>query len=81
MRGGIEREDQMMNPGKDRTAGASGADHQDPYGLYKPHTKFIVDDLVRLFNEGKVVYCRFGKQYIQNLERQMNSLLNSNTQV
>ena len=28
-----------------------------------------------------MVYCRFGKQYIINLERQMNSLLNSGQQV
>jgi hypothetical protein len=54
----------------------SAIDKDDPYSLYKPHTKYIVDELVRANNEGKLVYCRFGKQYIQNLERQMNSLLN-----
>lgn len=37
--------------------------------------------MVKAHNEGKLVYCRFGKQYLQNLERQMNSLLNSTQQV
>jgi hypothetical protein len=27
--------------------------------------------------EGKVVYCRFGRSYIINLEKQINSLLNN----
>ena len=64
-----------MNAGKDRTIGATAVDYQDPYALYKPHTRYIVDDLVKSYNEGRLVYCRFGKQYIINLERQMNSLL------
>lgn len=63
----------MMNAAsKDKSmAGVAGGSsgHDDPYSLYKPHTKYIVDEIVRSFNEGKLVYCRFGKQYVQNLER------------
>lgn len=49
--------------------------------MTKPNTQYIVDDLVKAYNEGKVVYCRFGKQFIVNLERQMTSLLSTNGQV
>lgn len=49
--------------------------------MLKPNSKIIAEELVKSFNEGKVVYCRFGKQYIQNLEKQINSVLNNNTQV
>jgi hypothetical protein len=66
--------EELMNASNRLTG---GMDYQDPYGLYKPHTRFIVDDMVKAHNEGKLVYCRFGKNYVVNLERQMNSLLNS----
>jgi hypothetical protein len=37
---------------------------------------------VKQEKDGKLVYCRFGKKYITNLERQLNSCLISNpTQV
>jgi len=49
--------------------------------MYKPHTTYIVDDLVKAQNEGKLVYCRFGRSYIVNLEKQLSSLLTSNNQV
>lgn len=29
--------------------------------------------MVRHHNEGRVVYCKFGKRYIENIERQLNS--------
>mmetsp|Transcript_43346 Transcript_43346/g.41755 ORF Transcript_43346/g.41755 Transcript_43346/m.41755 type:complete len:192 (+) Transcript_43346:587-1162(+) len=32
-----------------------------------------------MYGDGKLVYCRFGKQYVHNLERQLNSILVSNT--
>lgn len=38
----------------------------------------MAEEIVKLDKEGKVVYCRFGKQYINNLEKQMNSLVNNN---
>jgi hypothetical protein len=66
-----------MGAAKDKNH--SAYDKDDPYSLYKTHTKFIVDELVNANKEGKLVYCRFGKQYIVNLERQMNSLLNQGT--
>lgn len=53
-----------MNAGREKSAAQA---HDEC--LYKPHTKFIVDEIVRTFNEGRLVYCRFGKQYIINLER------------
>jgi hypothetical protein len=62
----------MMNAPKDR---AHEKNKDDSYGLTKPNSQFIVDDLVRAFHEGKLVYCRFGKNFIFNLERQMSSLL------
>lgn len=30
-------------------------------GVYKPNTKLIAEDLVKAFNDGRVVYSRFGK--------------------
>ena len=50
-------------------------------GMVKPNSKLIAEELVKSFNEGKVVYSRFGKQYIQNLEKQLNSIVSNNTQV
>ena len=47
-----------MNNAKDRTLHAF--DH-DSYGMIKQHTKFIVDELVRAYNENHLVYCRFGR--------------------
>lgn len=67
-----------MNAPKDR---ASASHKDDSYGLTKPNSQFIVDDLVRAFHENKLVYCRFGKNFIINLERQMSSLLQTNGQV
>jgi len=55
-----------MNAGREKSA---ARDAHDESNLYKPHTKFIVDEIVRTFNDGRLVYCRFGKQYIINLER------------
>ena len=64
LRGGDEIKDQMMNPPRDRS-GAMGVDgagrKDDAFGVTKPNTQFIVDDIVKSYNEGKVVYCRFGK--------------------
>ncbi len=81
LRGGFEKKDELMNAPKDR-AGGHGADglgrKDDTFGVNKPNTQFIVDDLVRAYNDGKIVYCRFGKQYIVNLERQMNSQIGNN---
>lgn len=37
----------------------------------------MADDLVKAYNEGKVVYCRFGRNYIEKLEKQLKSILNS----
>ena len=30
--------------------------------------------MVRHYNEGRVVYCKFGRKYIENIEKQINSL-------
>ena len=53
-----------MNAPRDRTGGL-GADgpgkKDDTFGVTKPNTQYIVDDLVKCYNEGRVVYCRFGK--------------------
>jgi cystathionine beta-lyase/cystathionine gamma-synthase len=69
-----------MDVGRGERAG--GPYHcTDSYGMYKPHTTYIVDDLVKAQNEGKLVYCRFGRSYIVNLEKQLSSLLTSNNQV
>jgi hypothetical protein len=66
-----------MNAPKDRNA-AGGHHRDESYGMTKPNSQFIVDDLVHAFHEGKLVYCRFGKNFIINLERQMSSLLTNN---
>lgn len=63
---GCENKEELMNAGRDKSA---ARETHDESNLYKPHTKFIVDEIVRTFNEGRLVYCRFGKQYIINLER------------
>jgi hypothetical protein len=39
--------------------------------------RYLAEEIVKFDKEGKVVYCRFGKQYIINLEKQMNSILNN----
>lgn len=63
---GDERKEEMMNAPKDK----AGLNHKDDsYGITKPNSQFIVDDLVRAFHENKLVYCRFGKNFIINLER------------
>ncbi len=41
-------------------------------------SKYIADEIVKADKEGKLVYCRFGKQYVTNLEKQINSFLNGN---
>lgn len=33
------------------------------------NNKYLAEELVKADKEGKVVYCRFGKQYIFNLEK------------
>lgn len=47
-----------MNAPKDKL---SSSNKDDSYGLTKPNSQFIVDDLVRAFHENKLIYCRFGK--------------------
>ena len=64
LRGGDEKKDELMNAPRDRTGGMGmdGAGRkEDTFGVTKPNTQYIVDDLVKSYNEGKVVYCRFGK--------------------
>jgi hypothetical protein len=79
LRGGFEKKDELMNAPRDRAGGADGLGRKDDtFGVNKPNTQYIVDDLVRAYNEGKIVYCRFGKQYIVNLERQMNCQIGNN---
>jgi hypothetical protein len=51
----------------------------DPDSIPRSSYKNLADELVKADKEGKVVYCRFGKQYIANLEKQMNSILNTNS--
>ena len=41
--------------------------------------KILAEEIVKQFNEGKLVYCRFGRQYVTMLDRQINSLI-GNTQ-
>jgi len=55
---GCENNVELMNAAKDKSA---TRDAHEESNLYKPHTKFIVDEIVRTFNEGRLVYCRFGK--------------------
>lgn len=70
---GNEREHELMGMPRDKPRG----DFQD--GMYKPNSRIIAEDLVKSHNEGKVVYCRFGKQYILNLEKQLNLVLSGTT--
>ena len=62
----------MMNAPKDRL---HDRNKDESYGLTKPNSQFIVDDLVHAYHDGRLVYSRFGKNFIINLERQMSSLL------
>ena len=52
---GNERKNEFMGENKER--------QKDLYvdGMVKPNSKIIAEELVKSFNEGKVVYCRFGK--------------------
>lgn len=52
-----------MGEARDRNRGEYGD------GSLKPNAKFIAEELVKSHNDGKVVYCRFGKSYILNLEK------------
>lgn len=38
----------------------------------------MAEEIVRSYNEGKVVYSRFGKQYVVNLEKQLNAIATVN---
>lgn len=55
-------------------SGMGGAGQQTRSGL-----RYLAEEIVKHDKEGKVVYCRFGKQYILNLEKQLTSILNTNT--
>ena len=61
LKGGLEKHVEMMNNCQEKNQTSTPQDKEDPYSLLKPHTKFIVDEMVKSFNEGKLVYCRFGK--------------------
>ena len=62
---GSERDKEVMGEMKEKRK------NSDYYvdGVVKPNSKFIAEELVKSYNEGKVVYCWFGKQYILNLEK------------
>jgi len=57
----------------------TGLNKIDPDSVPRSSQKFLADELVKADKDGRLVYCRFGKSYIQNLEKQMNSVLNTNT--
>ena len=63
---GYEKDREYM--GMIREKGKNG-EYISVDGMLKPGTKYIAEDLVKAFNDGKVVYCRFGKQYIPNIEK------------
>jgi hypothetical protein len=45
--------------------------------LPKAGTKLLAEEIVRSDKDSRLIYCRFGRQYVINLEKQMNSLLNN----
>ena len=47
-------------------------------GSTRSGLRYLADELVKAEKDAKLVYCRFGKQYVINLEKQMNSILNNN---
>lgn len=54
------------------------ASEVDSLSSVKPCQRSIAEEIVAQHKEGKLVYCRFGKKYLANLEKQMNSLLPGN---
>ena len=40
--------------------------------------RYLGEEIVKSNQDGRLVYCRFGKQYVANLEKQLNSIV-SNT--
>lgn len=44
-------------------------DYSEFGGISKPGTKFLAEDMVQHYHEGRVVYCKFGKRYIENIEK------------
>jgi hypothetical protein len=71
LRGG-ELEKELM--GKD-----NGKPSEDVKAQMSGGSRSLAEEIVKHHNEGSLVYCRFGKQYVLNLEKQFNSLLISNT--
>ena len=66
-----------LSGGNERTEERLGGNnnHKQEDGGVKGNTvgagvgKYLAEELVRAYNEGKVVYCRFGRQYILNIEK------------
>jgi hypothetical protein len=44
-------------------------DYYEYGGFTKPGTKSLAEDLVRANNESKLVYCKFGKRYVEQIEK------------
>ena len=71
---GVERGMELMGEARQRNR---AYESETGGGYYKANSKVIAEEIVKADKESRVVYCRFGKQYIANLEKQMNSLLNN----
>ena len=39
----------------------------------REHSKTLAEEMIKSFQTDKLVYCRFGKKYMENLEKQANS--------
>jgi hypothetical protein len=71
---GEEKNQEMMGEIKDKDK-RKGSDQTD---IAKTCQRTIAEEIVANHKEGKLVYCRFGKKYVANLEKQLNSIIPGN---
>ena len=41
----------------------------------------LAEEIVKASQDERLVYCKFGKQYVSNLEKQLNSIIGNSTTV
>lgn len=59
---GTERDKELMGEKRDNKYSEGDGSTRNGY-------RYLADELVKADKDGKVVYCRLGKQYITNLEK------------
>jgi hypothetical protein len=65
---GFENAKEDLGESKEKER-AKMIDYSEYGGLTKPGTKSLAEDLVKANNDNKLVYCKFGKRYVEQIEK------------